>query len=104
MTLFSLIYGWHDVSDGLPMYIKLLERFDKFTYTKRHYWIENSLIAYLRLLIIGVIKDEYYKNESDYDEIQLTIKKNLENYTLHNSYELDALLNIQGVKNSVLIK
>ena len=95
---------WHDVSDGLPMYIKLLERFDKFTYTKRHYWIENSLIAYLRLLIISVIKDEYYKNESDYDEIQLTIKKNLENYTLHNSYELDALLNIQGVKNSVLIK
>ena len=95
---------WHDVSDGLPMYIKLLERFDKFAYTKRHYWIENSLIAYLRLLIIGVIKDEYYKNESDYDEIQLTIKKNLENYTLHNSYELDALLNIQGVKNSVVIK
>jgi hypothetical protein len=80
------------------MYIKLLERFDKFTYTKRYYWIENSLIAYLRLLIIGVIKNEYYKNESDYDEIQLTIKKNLENYTLHNSYELDALLNIQGVK------
>ena len=95
---------WHDVSDGLPMYIRLLERFDKFTYTKRHYWIENSLIAYLRLLIIGVIKDEYYKNESDYDEIQLTIKKNLENYTLHNSYELDALLNIQGVKSSVLVK
>ena len=93
---------WHDVSDGLPMYIKLLERFDKFAYTKRHYWIENSLIAYLRLLIIGVIKDEYYKNESDYDEIQLTIKKNLANYTLRNSYELDALLNIQGVKNSVL--
>ena len=42
--------------------------------------------------------------QRDYDEIQLTIKKNLENYTLHNSYELDALLNIQGVKNSVLVK
>ena len=93
---------WHDVSDGLPMYIKLQERFSKFTYTKRHYWIENSLITYLRLLLIGVIKDEYYKNDSDYDEIQLTIKKNLANYTLRNSYELDALLNIQGVKNLVL--
>ena len=95
---------WHDVSDGLPMYIKLLERFDKFTYTKRHYWIENSLITYLRLLLIGVIKDEYYKNDSEYDEIQTTIKNNLENVVLHNSYELDALLNIQGVKNSALIK
>lgn len=93
---------WHDVSDGLPMYIKLQERFNKFTYTKRHYWIENSLITYLRLLLIGVIKDEYYKNESGYDEIQLTIKKNLASYTLRNSYELDALSNIQGVKNSVL--
>ena len=95
---------WHDVSDGLPMYIKLQERFSKFTYTKRHYWIENSLITYLRLLLIGVIKDEYYKNENEYDEIQTTIKNNLENVVLHNSYELDALLSIQGVKSSVLIK
>jgi len=95
---------WHDVSDGLPIYIKLQERFSKFTYTKRHYWIENSLITYLRLLLIGVIKDEYYKNENEYDEIQTTIKNNLENVVLHNSYELDALLSIQGVKSSVLIK
>ena len=95
---------WHDVSDGLPMYIKLQERFSKFTYTKHHYWIENSLITYLRLLLIGVIKDEYYKNENEYDEIQTTIKNNLENVVLNNSYELDALLNIQGVKNSVLAK
>ena len=95
---------WHDVSDGLPMYIKLQERFSKFTYTKRYYWIENSLITYLRLLLIGVIKDEYYKNENEYDEIQTTIKNNLENVVLHNSYELDALLSIQGVKSSVLIK
>ena len=95
---------WHDVSDGLPMYIKLQERFSKFTYTKRHYWIENSLIAYLRLLLIGVIKDEYYKIENEYDEIQTTIKNNLENVVLHNSYELDALLSIQGVKSSVPIK
>ena len=95
---------WHDVSDGLPMYIKLQERFSKFTYTKRHYWIENSLITYLRLLLIGVIKDEYYKVENEYDDIQLTIKKYFDKFTLHNSYELDALLSIQGVKNSVLIK
>ena len=95
---------WHDVGDGLPMYIKLQERFSKFTYTKRHYWIENSLITYLRLLLIGVIKDEYYKVENEYDDIQLTIKKYLDKFTLHNSYELDALLSIQGVKNSVLIK
>ena len=86
------------------MYIKLQERFSKFTYTKRHYWIENSLITYLRLLLIGVIKDEYYKNENEYDEIQTTIKNNLENVVLNNSYELDALLSIQGVKSSVLIK
>ena len=95
---------WHDVSDGLPIYIKLQERFSKFTYTKRHYWIENSLITYLRLLLIGVIKDEYYKVENEYDDIQLTIKKCLDTFILHNSYELDALLSIQAVKNSVLIK
>ncbi len=94
---------WHDAGDGLPMYLKLKEHFDNFKVTKRMYWIEGSIVTYLRMLLVGVIKDEYYKNDSDYDEIQLIIKKNLENYTLHNSYELDALLNIQGVIAAVSV-
>ena len=95
---------WHDASDGLPMYIKLKEHFDTFNVTKRMYWIEGSIITYLRTLVVGVMKDEYYHFENEYDEIQLTIKNSLKNLFLHNSYELDALLSMQGIKNLVFIK
>ena len=93
---------WHDVSDGLPMYLKLKKRFDDFKITKRMYWIEGSIVTYLRSLVIGVMKDEYNHCENDYDDIQLTIKNNLRDYVLHNSYELDALLNIQGLNKCLV--
>ena len=95
---------WHDASDGLPMYIKLKKHFDAFKVTKRMYWIEGSIVTYLRTLVMGVMKDEYYHLENEYDEIQLTIKNSLKNLVLHNSYELDALLSIQGIKSLVFIK
>ena len=88
---------WHDVGDGLSSYLKLKERFNKFSYTKCHYWIESSIITYLRLLVIGVMKDEYYKIDNDYDEIQSAIKEKLHGCTISNSYDLDNLLNIQGL-------
>ena len=95
---------WHDASDGLPMYIKLKKHFDTFKATKRMYWIEGSIVTYLRTLVIGLMKDEYYHCENEYDEIQLTIKNSLKNLVLHSSYELDALLSIQGIKSSLFIK
>ena len=88
---------WHDVSDGLPMYIKAKQVFNKFTYTQRYYWIENDLIAYLRLLVIGVMKDEFYGQTSGYDEIQMFIKDKLKNKHISNSYDIDGLLNIKGL-------
>jgi len=95
---------WHDVSDGLPMYLKLKKHFANFKISKCMYWIEGSIITYLRSLVVGVMKDEYYHLENEYDEIQTIIKNNLKDYVLHNSYELDALLSIQGLKNIVSIK
>ena len=92
---------WHDVSEGLPMYLKLKKHFDNFKVTKRMYWIEGSVVTYLRSLVIGVMKDEYNHIENDYDEIQSTIQKALKDYVLHNSYELDALLSIKGLSNLV---
>ena len=92
---------WHDVGDGLPMYIKLLRRFSNFKYTQCHYWIENSLVSYLRLLTIGVMKNEYNHEDAEYDDIQTLIKQRTENITISNTYDLDALLSIQGLKNIV---
>ena len=92
---------WHDVGDGLPSYLKLKKYFDKFSYTKCHYWIESSLISYLRLLVIGVMKDEYYKNDNDYDDIQTLIKEKLQKHSISNSYDMDDLLNIQGLNKLI---
>ena len=88
---------WHDVSDGVPMYLKLKKVFNGFKTTKCLYWIEDAILTYLKLLVIGVIKDEYYLIENDYDDLQLFIKNRLSGYTLSCSYDLDDLLNIKGL-------
>ena len=92
---------WHDVSDGLPLYINLIRKLSDFKFTKCHYWIEGSLITYLRLLTIGVMKNEYYNEGNDYDDIQNLIDKRTDNIILSNTYDLDSLLSIKGLKNIV---
>ena len=93
---------WHDVSDGLPMYLKLKKSFDGFKSTKCTYWIEGSIVTYLRTLVIGVLKDEFYHQDNDYNELQLLIKNKLKDQTILNSYDLDKLLSINGLKELML--
>ena len=88
---------WHDVSDGLPMYLKLKLMFNSFKYTQCSYWIESALITYLRTLVIGVMRDEYYKIENEYNDIQLLIKQKLKGQQISNTYDLDSLLSIKGL-------
>ena len=96
---FDFIFSdlWHDVSDGLPMYIKLKQSLNRFKYTQRLYWIEGALVTYLRTLVIGVMKDEYYQNKCEYNDIQSLIKEKLANYRISDYYDLDSLLNIKGL-------
>ena len=88
---------WHDASDGLPMHLELKKHFSSFRYTQCTYWLEGLLITYLRILVIGVLRDEYYQKQSDYTDLQLKIKKNLNRCIIANSYDLDSLLNIKGL-------
>ena len=88
---------WHDASDGLPMYLKLKEKFNAFKYTQCHYWIESALVTYLRMLVIGVMRDEFYGYQNDYNDLQAAIKEKLSNYRISNTYDLDDLLNIKGL-------
>ena len=88
---------WQDVGDGVISYLKLKSVFRNFKKTTCSYWIESSIIAYLRLLIIGVMKDEYYHVDSDYDEIQEFITNKLKDHIISNSADIDALLCNQGL-------
>lgn len=88
---------WHDVSDGLPMYLKLKRKFNSFKYTQCSSWIESAIVTYIRTLVIGVMRDEYYQIDNEYNDLQLLIKNRLKDYRLTNSYELDSFLNIKGL-------
>ena len=88
---------WHDVSDGLLMYLKLKQKFNSFKYTQCSSWIESAIVTYIRTLVIGVMRDEYYQLDNEYNDLQLLIKNRLKDYRLTNSYELDSLLNIKGL-------
>ena len=91
---------WHNVSDGISAYLKLKKHFYSFKYTTCTYWIEGSLLAYLRLLVIGIMKDECESNESEYDGLQLFIKDRLKDYGIKNTNDIDALLNLKGLNSA----
>lgn len=93
---------WHDVSDGLPLYMKLKEHLNLFKITKCMYWIEGSIVTFFRRLLIAVMASEYYQKDYELDEIQERIKAKLNNLVLHNSYELDSLLCIKGLNDLML--
>ena len=88
---------WHDVSDGLPMYLKLKDKFNKFKFTRCVYWIEGALMTYLRTLVIGVIKDEFNQESFDYNSLQIQIKNSLKDITINSSSDIDALLYLKGL-------
>ena len=88
---------WQDVSDGLESYIKLKKVFVSFKRTTCAYWIEGSILSYLRLLVIGLMNDEYHQVESSYDDIQLYLKDKLTNYEITSSTDIDSLLCNKGL-------
>ncbi|MCQ2792336.1 MAG: hypothetical protein MJ208_02305 [Bacilli bacterium] len=65
LDAFAFIDLWHNVDDGLDMYIRLKKVFKNHQHI--HYWIEESLIAAIRHLFINLIEEElYHPNEFDY--------------------------------------
>ena len=67
---------WHDVSDGLGLYLKV-KKFEKNSGTKFHYWIEKSILSHMRWQIfeglltqiqngkVSMTADEIKKHISD---------------------------------------
>ena len=88
---------WQDASDGLESYIKLKKVFVSFKHTTCAYWIEGSILSYLRLLIIGLMQNEYYQTDVSYDELQLFLKEKLMNYEITSSTDIDSLLCNKGL-------
>lgn len=45
---FAFVDLWHDVSDGVELYLKVKKYEERYNNTKFMYWIEESIISYLR--------------------------------------------------------
>ena len=43
---------WHDVGDGLPLYLRCRQLAARFPRTRFHYWIEQDLLIFLRGLLL----------------------------------------------------
>ena len=47
---FDYLYAdiWHDAGDGVPLYLRFNKYEDRFSETKFDYWIEETMLSYLR--------------------------------------------------------
>ena len=89
---------WHNVQDGVPAYLKLKKHFKDFTYTTCTYWIENSILVYLRFVVIEMMRNDYYDIHGDkYDELELFVRDKIKDYEVCNTYDIDDILNLKGL-------
>jgi hypothetical protein len=72
---YAFVDLWHNVDDGLPLYIQMKSIEKNLSNIKFSYWIEDSLIAYLRRSLFTLIDeqadgstDENYKMEDNFND------------------------------------
>ena len=65
---------WHDVSDGLDLYLKM-KKCEGYSKAKFHYWIEKSILSHMRWQVFeGILaKIESGKMKMSLDEIKNSI-------------------------------
>lgn len=67
---FAFFDLWHDVSDGTEMYIKLKKLEPLFNKTQFSYWIEKSILAFIRWKLFDKLTENYqHNNELSYEQI-----------------------------------
>lgn len=49
---FAFVDLWHDVSDGLPLYLRFRKMESAFPLASFHYWIEQDMLIFLRELLL----------------------------------------------------
>lgn len=72
---YAFVDLWHNVDDGLPLYIQMKSIEHSINNVSFSYWIEDSLIAYLRRSLFTLIdeqadgsKEENYQIEENYND------------------------------------
>ena len=98
---------WHNVGDGLSLYLELKKYEDKYPNTKFEYWIETSLLAMLRRQTLTVIEEQYFEHldEKEYlrarnenDRIINSIYFALKDYKINSIDDIHKLLSEESLK------
>lgn len=69
---YAFIDIWHNVGDGLPLYLKIKQYEKDYPNTRFDYWIETSLIAMLRRQTLTVIEEQLYDGLKEEDYLKAT--------------------------------
>ncbi|HBF68666.1 MAG TPA: hypothetical protein DDW20_05065 [Firmicutes bacterium] len=84
---------WHNVGDGIYLYLATKYYENYYTNTHFDYWIEESLIAMLRRMILTVFEEQYYSHFTSKDYLKAKNKNDkvinkiyfyTENYCINN--------------------
>lgn len=70
---YAFVDLWHDVSDGVEMYIKMRKSEKYSPKTKFSYWIEKSILSNIRWQIFDGIVNRY--ENGSFDDLGIDIKK-----------------------------
>ncbi len=98
---------WHNQMDGLKFYLYFKK--NELENTKYYYWIEDSLICYLRRMLItllieykeGFNKNNYKKSQTFEDKIINSLYFYLENEEFNVMDDIYNLINEDNIKNIV---
>jgi len=102
-------YAFFDIyrssNEDLDLYLKA-KRFERFyPDLKISYWLESSMLAHLRRVLITYIKEVYYgyvaEEKSALDRLIETLAKRLERTTLNNYQDVLNLLSDQSILNLI---
>ena len=81
---YAFVDLWHNVDDGLPLYIQMKSIEHNLNNIKFSYWIEESLIAYLRRSLFTLI-DEQADNSDESNYLQ---EENYNDHLINKMYQV----------------
>ncbi|MFA5283327.1 MAG: hypothetical protein WC366_02235 [Bacilli bacterium] len=98
---------WHNVGDGIAMYLKLKKYEQGKNTTKFLYWIETSLLSMFRRQVLSVFEEQingfkendYLKAKNENDIIINKLYFYLKDYSIKDANDLKNLLSDESLKN-----
>lgn len=95
---------WHNEEDGLPIYLSLRDN-EEYKGHRLTYWIERSILCYLRRFVITLLYEEYEELVDEYlpskdpnEQLFYRIHKALEDIELKTKEDIKTLLSDESLR------